>query len=413
MNVLYLAHRIPYPPNKGDKIRSFHQIQHLARKHTIHLSCLVDEREDLEHVKTLEEYCASVDFVYRDKVLAKALAMLALLTNKPLSVASFYSRTLAQKIRWRLQTESFDRIFVFSSAMAEYVRHVSDTPKVMDFVDVDSEKWRLYAEFTSPPMAWLYRLEAERLARYEAEVARTFAQSILISDIEADCMRRRVPECSIAVIPNGVDLEYFTPCEEPVPCANPCDIVFAGAMDYFPNVDAVRYFCAEIFPLIREVQPEAQFTIVGRNPTPQVTRLGQEPQVTVTGAVSDVRPYLAKARVAVAPLRIARGVQNKVLEAMAMGLPVVGTSNAFEGLQATAADGALVADDPEAFAHAVRTLRTDSQLLHHYSQQARRYVQVHHQWTKHGVLLESLLHAMQQETPWLQTEVTPGGEVVR
>jgi sugar transferase (PEP-CTERM/EpsH1 system associated) len=399
MKILYLAHRIPYPPNKGEKIRAFHQLQHLAQRHTVHLACLVDERDDLVHLQTLQQYCASVDAVYRGKKLAQALALLALPSAQPLSVASFYSHQLAQKIRQRLQMEPFDCIFIYSSTMAEYVRQVADIPKVMDFVDVDSEKWRLYADFTTAPMTWLYRLEATRLARYEAEIARTCAQSILISDLEAACMQHRVPERTFTVIPNGVDLAYFAPSETPVSCYPPGHVVFAGAMDYFPNVDAVQYFCSEIFPLLRQALPEARCTIVGRNPTPQVRRLGEESQITVTGAVPDVRPYLAQAQVAVAPLRIARGVQNKVLEAMAMGLPVVGTSTAFAGLQATAADGIRVADDPQAFAQAVLTLCTDSQLHYGCAQQARRYVQTHHQWADHGSLLEALLHKVCQETP--------------
>jgi glycosyltransferase involved in cell wall biosynthesis len=235
----------------------------------------------------------------------------------------------------------------------------------------------------------------------------------LISDLEAACMRRCVSERTFAVIPNGVDLEYFAPYETPVSCSHAGHVVFAGAMDYFPNVDAVRYFCTEIFPLLRQALPEARFTIVGRNPTPQVLRLGEEPQVIVTGAVPDVRPYLAQARVAVAPLRIARGVQNKILEAMAMGLPVVGTSTAFAGLQTTAADGVRVVDDPQAFAQAILTLCTDSQLHHCCAQQTRRYVQRHHQWAEHGRLLEELLHGIRQETPWLHREVAATTKVVR
>src|SRR5262249_49463435 len=164
MNILYLANRIPYPPNKGEKIRSFHQIRHLSREHTVHLACLIDAREDLAHVHTLEKYCASVDAVYRGKIATRFLAALALCTGQPLSVAPFYSRELQKRIRQRLLSEKIDRILVFSSAMAGYIRSASDIPKVIDFVDIDSEKWRLYADCHPFPLSWIYPLDGRRPA---------------------------------------------------------------------------------------------------------------------------------------------------------------------------------------------------------------------------------------------------------
>jgi sugar transferase (PEP-CTERM/EpsH1 system associated) len=398
MKILYLAHRIPYPPTKGDKIRSFHQIRYLSMKHTVHLGCLVDEPGDLQYVKALERYCASVDIVYRAKTVATSLAALALFTKKPLSIVAFYSSELAKKIRQRLNSEAFDRILVFSSAMAEYVREVSDLPKVMDFVDVDSEKWRLYADYHPFPLSWLYRLEAERLARYEEEVARAFDCAVFVSEKEACLLKRRVSDRPISIIPNGVDLDYFAATADDQPGFDEPALVFLGAMDYFPNVDAVRYFCGEVFPLIRRASPETRFYIVGRNPTRQVRALGHQPNVIVTGSVPDVRPYLAKARVAVAPLRIARGIQNKILEAMAMGLPVIGTSMAFQGLQATAADGIRMADDPRDFAEAVLLLLEDHGLRRRCALQARCYVERRHRWQDHGVQLESLLQGTSTST---------------
>lgn len=388
MKILFLVHRIPYPPNKGEKIRAFHQIRQLSQKHTVHLACLVDEQEDLQHLKTLEKCCASVDVVYRDKTLSRLLAVLALFTNRPLSVASFYSRKLAKRVAQRLSSERFDSIFVFSSVMAEYVRHVSGIPRVMDFVDVDSAKWQMYADSHSFPFSWVYRLEAGRLARYEEEVARVFEHSLFVSDKEAFLFQQRVDNRPISVIPNGVDLNYFVP--NSTRHLGPA-LVFTGAMDYFPNIDAMRFFCSEIFPLVREVLPEARFYIVGRNPTRRVRELERQPQVIVTGSVPDVRPYLAKVMVAVAPFRIARGVQNKVLEAMAMGLPVVGTSIAFQGIQATRADGIRIADDPQKFAQEVLSFLEDPGLRRQCSLQARHYVQRCHQWRDHGVRLESVL----------------------
>jgi sugar transferase (PEP-CTERM/EpsH1 system associated) len=303
---------------------------------------------------------------------------------------------LRKKITQRLNSEKFDLIFVFSSNMAEYVRHVSDLPRVMDLVDVDSEKWRLYANCYSLPFSWVYQLEARRLARYEAEVAGIFDHAIFVSEKEASLFKRRVSDRPISVFPNGVDLDYFAPNgDDPKQPA----LVFTGEMNYFPNVDAVRYFCGEIFPLIRATVPDARFYIVGRNPTPQVRKLGRQPNVFVTGAVNDVRPYLAQARVAVAPLRIARGVQNKVLEAMAMGLPVVGTSVAFQGTQATVADGIRITDNPQEFAREALTFLKDPGLRRQGALQARRYVQRCHRWQDHGASLESLLQDVVGESP--------------
>jgi sugar transferase (PEP-CTERM/EpsH1 system associated) len=394
MNILYLAHRIPYPPNKGDKVRSFHQIQHLSKSHTVHLACLVDTPEDLLYVKDLEKCCASVDVVYRGKTTARVLALRALFTRKPLSVASFYSRELQQKITRRLRSETFDRIVVFSSAIAEYVRYVDDVPKVIDFVDADSEKWRLYARFHRFPLSWIYRLEAERLARYEAEVAKSGAHAIFISEREAGVLQGRTGDRPVSVIPNGIDVDYFSPTQAQALRPREPIIVFTGAMDYFPNVDAVRYFCRAIFPLVRRTMPEARFYIVGRHPTRQVRALGQQPHVIVTGSVPDVRPYLMMARVAVAPLRIARGVQNKILEAMATGVPVVGTSMAFQGIPAMQADGIRVTDEPTSFAHQVLTLLQDHDLQRQCSRQAGHYVRHYYRWEEHGTRLESLLQQM-------------------
>jgi sugar transferase (PEP-CTERM/EpsH1 system associated) len=391
MNILYIAHCIPYPPNKGEKIRAFHQIRYLAREHSVHLACLIDAQEEIEHVEALEQYCASVEVVYRDKRVTRFLAALALLAGNPFSVASFYSRRLKKKIAQKLRSEKFDIILVFSSAMAGYVRHVSTSPKVMDFVDVDSELWRLYADYHPIPLSWIYRLEAERLARYEEEAARIFDYSVFVSEKEADLFRQRVNDRPVTVVPNGIDLDYFAPSEGEFPHAGPPVVVFIGTMDYFPNVDAVRYFCQEIFPLVRQCLSEVHFYIVGRNPTRPVKKLGRKPRVTVTGSVSDVRPYLARAGAMVAPFRLARGIQNKILEAMAFGVPVVGTSTAFQGLEKAEMDGVRVADDPEKFAQELIALLKDPGWRRQCVDQARDYVQRYHQWQDHGAHLCRLL----------------------
>jgi sugar transferase (PEP-CTERM/EpsH1 system associated) len=402
MHIMYLAHRIPYPPNKGEKIRTFHQLLHLSKHHTVHLICLVDDPTDLEHVSILERYCASVVAIYRSKTSALCLATCALLTRKPLSVAAFYRKALAREIAHKLLTETFDVIFVSSAAMAEYVLEVSTLPRVIDFVDVDSEKWRQYAQHHAIPLAWLYGLEARRLAAYETKIAHVFNHAVLISQEEQRLFQQRICDRPIAAISNGVDLNYFVPKRADAISRRQPTLVFTGVMDYFPNVDAVEYFCSAIFPLVRAVVPNCCFTIVGSHPTRRVQALSKHPNVTVTGAVPDVRPYLARATIAVAPFRIARGVQNKILEAMAAGLPVVGTSQAFEGIAATDEDGIRIADEPQRFATDLIALLTGNDTLRqHCALQARRYVEAHHQWLEHGIQLERLLQGVVKSPDWL------------
>ena len=391
MKILYLAHRIPYPPDKGDKIRSYHQVLHLAAEHELHLACLVDDRQDLEHVSRLEKLCASVDVAFRHPRAARLQTLLALFGRSPLSVAAFRSRELLDRVARRLRSESFDLIYAYSSAMAEYVPTDCPVPKIMDFVDVDSEKWRLSADHHSFPMSWVYRIEAARMARYEKQVVQRFDRSVLVSASEAEVFAEQLGVDGVDAIPNGVDLDYFAPGGERPAAGDPPTLVFTGVMDYFPNVDGVKHFCETMFGPIREALPETRMWIVGRNPTQPVTDLARLDNVEVTGGVPDVRPYLARAHVAVVPLRIARGIQNKILEAMAMGLPVVGTRVAFEGIGASRADGVRIVDEPREFAREVLDLLGSEELRRECGAGAREYVCRHHRWQDHGKHLEALL----------------------
>ena len=390
VNILYLCHRIPFPPDKGDKIRSYHQIDYLARRHRLHVVTFVDSAEDERHVPALRERCASLAVAKRGKVGTVAGALLALLTGEPFSVRCFRSGSLRGAVDRLMRKERFDVILVFSSAMAQYAAEWKDLRRLVDFVDVDSEKWRAYADLTRGPMAKVYRLEANRLGRYDLAIASEFDRSIFVSQAEADLFRRLGAEGPIDVIPMGVDLEYFRPAARPPREGSAPEIVFVGMMSYFPNIDAVSYFAREIFPLIRKDIPEARFTIVGRSPSARVRVLAGA-GVRVTGAVDDVRPFLAAASVAVAPFRVSRGMQSKVLEAMASGLPIVGSSLAFQGIPAREGDGVEAADAPEGFAEAVVRLLRDPALRGLRGESARRYVERHHRWEDRGATLEALL----------------------
>jgi len=394
VNILYLCHRIPYPPNKGDKIRSFHQLQHLSRNHRLHVACLIDAEEDRAHVAALRPYCASLDAVWRGGVGANLRAARALFGKGSLSVAAFHSPDLERRIERILRSEAIDVAIVFSSQMGQYAPPQAGVPTVVDYIDVDSEKWRVYAERKPWPLSWLYRIEADRLQRYEWELARTHDESVFVAENEADVFRRSAAGVRARAIPNGVDLEYFTrPAGGPERAKSAGDhaIVFVGMMDYFPNIDAVSYFAEEIFPLVLEETPAALFRIVGRNPGKRVRDLARRRNVEVVGSVPDVRPYLADAAVSVAPFRIARGLQNKVLEAMAMEVPVVGTKIALQGIEDGPDDGVRVEDNPVAFAHAVTAFLRDPGARREAGRRGRKFVERHHRWQDHGIALEALL----------------------
>ena len=389
MNILYLCHRIPYPPNKGDKIRSYHQIKFLSQHHSIYLACLIDDPDDWQYVDPLRSMCRIVEAVERKGFQKWWRIGKALIGGQPLSLGAFFVPELQKKIQVILEQESIDRIVIFSSPMAEYVKHISSRPKIIDFVDMDSEKWRAYAQIKSFPLSSLYNIESARLGQYELDVAKVCEESLVISQEETHVIRERSNQMVVPkVLPNGVDYEYFSPPSN-VQRTSPI-IVFTAAMDYFPNVDGALFFCREILPRIHQVIPQAQFLIVGRNPVASIRKMAERmPQVQVTGTVHDVRPYLSGAMVAVAPLRIARGVQNKILEAMAMELPVVGTTQAFQGLRVASEHGMHVADEPGEFADAVVKLLGNPERARAGGVSARQFVMSHYDWS-------TILHGFEQ-----------------
>lgn len=391
MRILYLAHRIPWPPDKGEKIRIFNQMRELSKRHAIHLCCFVDDSSGGEEIVRLDEYCVSVGVVPRNNRLGPGLVLSAFWAGSPLSIQVFKRRAFAKLVDRTMSEMQVDCIIASCSSMAQYALLYPNIPKVIDFIDVDSEKWRGYAELSSFPLSAIYRRETNTLSCYEGELVRCFDHTVVSTAVEVEALKRHDHGNPVSAVSNGVDLEYFNSTLLEIANNRPI-IVFTGVMDYFPNIDAVKYFCESIFPRVRDAIQNAQFHIVGRNPTRQVKRLAKQNGVIVTGTVPDVRPYLAQAAVAVAPFRIARGVQNKILEAMAMGLPVVGTTETFKGVAATEADGIRVADDPESFAgHVIALLQADADTRRRLAKQTRAYVERHHRWEDQGDKLERIL----------------------
>lgn len=360
--LLFLAHRIPYPPDKGDKIRSFHLLEYLARRYKVHLGAFVDDARDWSHVEHLKKMCSETCFVPLHTTRARLYSLAALATGEPLTLRYFRSARLARWVGEMLRSRRVERVLVFSSAMAQYVEEASTrgARRVLDFVDLDSDKWRQYGERSRGPLRWLYRREAETLLERERRYAGTFDASLFVSEAEARLFIAQAPETSgrVQVVMNGVDTEYFSPQRVyPDPYAeSEAALVFTGAMDYWANVDAVTWFAREIFPKVRSKFPQACFYIVGARPTREVLDLARLPGVRVTGTVPDTRPYLAHACAAVAPLRMARGVQNKVLEAMAMARPVVASPQAVAAIIPCAELLEPVSDAPEVVARSLVSL---------------------------------------------------------
>lgn len=355
-HLLFLCQRIPFPPNKGDKLRSFSVLRHLAQSWHVHLGCFIDDPVDWGHVEDLRPFCADICCIGLDRRVAKLRSLAGLVQGSSLSEPYFRSRRLQAWTNKVLRDQRPAAAFLFSSVMGQYL-HPGDPLRpprvVMDFVDVDSDKWRQYAARRPWPLDRIYERESRRLLEFDRKVAAAADSCVFVSEPEAALFRTLAPEAAgkTVAIANGVDYRYFSP-QIPFPSPFPPGIravVFTGAMDYWPNQDAVLWFAKTMFPSIRRRVPEAEFFIVGSNPAPRVMRLGALDGITVTGRVADIRPYLAHAAVCVAPMRVARGIQNKVLEGMAMGKVVVTTAPGFDGIDAIASRDLVRADNATDF----------------------------------------------------------------
>lgn len=383
MNVLYLVHRMPYPPNKGDKVRSYHLLRHLAARHRVWLGSFVDDPDDEAHAGTLRQWCVDLHLARLHPRSARLHSLPALLGDEPLTLRYYRDAGLADWVRRTAAQQRLDAVVVFSSSMVQYADLVSDVPVLVDFVDVDSAKWTQYADHHRWPMSWVYRREGERLLAYERAVAARVAHSFFATEQEAELFRRLAPECAgrVGWFGNGVDADHFAPDPSRASpfIADELPVVFTGAMDYWPNVDAVTWFAGEMLPRLRERRPALRFHVVGRNPAPAVQALAGD-AVRVTGTVPDVRPYLQHAAVVVAPLRLARGIQNKVLEAMAMGRPVVATAGCAQPIAAQPGVELVPATDAADFVREVDALLADPARAAAVGAAGRAHVLRAHSW---------------------------------
>lgn len=385
-NILYLVHRLPYPPNKGDKVRSYHLLKHLASNHQVFLGTFIDDPEDEAYVENVTALCADTHIARLTPRWAKLRSLVGVASGEPLTLPYYRDAGLRGWVDATVRNRQIDAAVIFSSAMAQYAEPFPGLRTIVDFVDVDSAKWTQYAPEHRWPLSWLYRREGARLLAVERAVAARAAHSFFVTENETALFLRHATECQGKVTPmcNGVDSDFFSPEHDfPSPYSDDeIPLVFTGAMDYWPNVDAVTWFAQDILPALLADWPAVRFYIVGRSPTPEVKKLAGE-RVVVTGTVPDVRPYLRHARLGVAPLRVARGIQNKVLEAMSMELPVVVSQTCAGPIEAVPGWDFLTAETADDYRHEIDTLLNSRDKSRTIGCAARQQVLARYSWTAH------------------------------
>lgn len=384
--VLLLTHRLPYPPDRGDRIRSYNLVKMLSQHFELGVACTSDEPVWLQHHQLLRTMAKRVTIMPISGTYSRIRCAAAMAVGRPLTPAAFYRVGLAEAILQWHEQEPFDAVLTFCTGMIHYASLLMRLPNpprhVLDLVDVDSIKWDSYAKASPPPKKWIYAAESRRLRKIESGALDKFDAISVVSPNEADAYRKHVGEHpGLTVVGNGVDLEYFAPMpdahEQP---DQPPTLCFVGVLNYKPNAEGIAWFAHEVMPLLRQRLPEARVMVVGRHPTPFVQSLAELPGVEIVGSVPDVRAYLEQSSAVIAPLRIARGVQNKVLEAMACQRAVVCSKGAAKGIDAVDGRDFLVADSPEEWADKLHDLLTDVTLRQRIAQAARQRVEARYSW---------------------------------
>lgn len=392
MKIIFLAHRVPFPPDRGDRIRSYNILRYLSERHEVHLACTSDEHCTTHSVKQLTDLCPQVFIAPPARKRRWLGAAASFLCGQSATQGLFHSRKLGRALDRFVAQHNYDAAFIFCSSMAPYLSRPSlrQLPALIDLVDVDSLKWSQYSAAARGANKYLYATEAERVATLERMCGARASALTVVSEKEATALLAHYPDANCHVIPNGVDLTYFSYQPQNTQEAAP-RCAFVGALDYPPNIDAVVWFGREIWPSIQRRFPTAIFQVIGRNPNAAVKALRNQVGIDVVGEVADVRPYLSSASVVVAPLRLGRGIQNKVLEAMACGRAVVASPTALSGLQAVDASHVRRADTIEEWTESVLTLLADPGLRSRMAHAARSYVEDRHDWSECLRPLDELL----------------------
>ncbi|MEZ5316505.1 MAG: TIGR03087 family PEP-CTERM/XrtA system glycosyltransferase [Vicinamibacterales bacterium] len=353
MRVLFLTHRLPWAPNRGDRIRAWHLLRHLTTFAAVDLVSLVHDDEEASHVGDLTALAATTTPVRVTRLRNLARGALALPTRRPLTHALLDGPDLGPAVARVTAAHRPDVVLAYCSGMARLALAppLRDRPLVLDMVDVDSEKWADLATRSAPPRRWVFAREARCLSRFEADATRHARVTTVVTARERDALAALAPGARIEVVANGVDVAGFRP---PGPPADAPVVVFCGVMDYAPNEAGATWMAREVWPRVRAARPDARLQLVGSSPSRAVQALADTAAgIEVTGRVPHVGERLWAAAVATAPLLTARGVQNKVLEAVAAGLPTVVTPAVAAGLPDAVTPACLEAAGPEAFANAV------------------------------------------------------------
>ena len=389
MRILYVCHRFPYPPRRGGTIRPFNMVKHLHQAgHEVVVCSLTRSEEQTREAQGIAPFCTEFHIGQVDNRFQILRMAATLPTPLTASASFFHSTALQRKIRQLLAQQKFDLIVVHCSSVAHYVEHVRGIPKILDFGDMDSQKWLEYARHKPFPLSLGYWWEGKRLQAEEKRLARRFDLCTTITRAECQTLIDYDSGTPTDWFPNGVDNGFFAPVTESY---DPDTIAFVGRMDYFPNQQCMADFCTDVLPLLKARRPSIKLTIVGADPSPAVRKLGEIPGVTVTGSVPDVRPFVTRAALTVAPLRIARGTQNKILEAMAMGIPVVCSNAAAGGVDAVPGEHFLTSDTPGGLAEAILRILDDPALRDRLARIGRERVLTNHAWSSSMRRLDGII----------------------
>jgi polysaccharide biosynthesis protein PslH len=386
MKLLFVTSRFPYPPLKGDQVVAYHRLRTLSKHHEITLLTFYQKKSELEYLKFITPYCNTIHTVKLTKWQSLINMSLGVISDLPLQVSYYYSKTFKKKLNNLLSTNNFDLLHIFLLRLAPYFDNFS-TPKIIELIDSMQLNLKRRASLESIPIRWLIQEELKRVIRYEHKIHQFFNQIVVVSEKDKEL----IPGEQVQVIPNGIDTYIFKQQEE-IPLKP--TLIFSGNMGYAPNIHAVKWFVQLCLPIIKESIPEVYFIIAGANPSKEISNFAQIPGVTVTGFVESMPDTLKNANVAIAPMQSGSGIQNKILEAMSSGLPVVTTNLGLGNIKAIPGKEILLADSPEDFAKAIISLLQNPSLAREIGNQGRQYVVNNHSWEVEANRVEELYKQM-------------------
>lgn len=390
MKILYVCHRFPFPPKRGGKIRPFNMIRHLTEQgHEVVVASLARDAAEAKEGEGIAPHCARFMVETVRNPVQGAKMVLNLPRRTPSSMGFFHSAKLARRVADELATNSYDLVFVHCSSVAQYVEHHTGCAKILDFGDMDSQKWISYGPMKPFPLSLGYYYEGFKMELAELALSQRFDTCTATTRAELATLQGLNPGVHSDWFPNGVDAKKFSPTDEPY---DPNTIVFIGRMDYYPNQECMFDFTKNTWPLLLKRRPELKLVIVGADPSKEVLALGKLPGITVTGSVPEVQPYVRKAVCTIAPLNIARGTQNKILEALAMGVPTVSSVLAAGGVDAVPGEHILTASSPHEYAEAILRLVESPEERKRFSEAGRARMLSHHSWSSSMKRLDGIIH---------------------